>query len=501
MRKQLKVRREAEKVIPFVQDAEYYFKKGLTAYRRQDLYRAKKYLNRAVQLNEREPIFICQLAVVLSELGEYQEANELFLAIIHELDPEMNECLYFIANNYAHLGLFYEAMKYAEMYMEREPHGEFAEDIEELLELLSIENEDVHVIENQDHLIVKQEKAHSLLEKGKFSEAIVLLEEIIADYPEFWSAYNNLALAYFYIGDVKKAQSLIAEVLKKNPGNLHALCNMLVFHYYLHDREEVARLIGQLQSVYPFLMEHRYKLGAAFALVGRFDLAFKWLHNLYKNGFDGDSAFYYWLSCAAYYTGHKQFAETVWKRAVHLNPEGKGQEPWLGAYSKQAEIMRIHQWLNGEEIAEILYGLYLAGKSLYKDEVIEQLGFQRHLEKGSLIRQFADYFVYQRDETISKDIINGRYIVDMLWERNQLIDEMIYITWFRVFSRVVQSGDSGCNFSNHSAWAAATEYVWSQQCGKKVTQKTVAEKYDISISTVKKYVKAVKAFLFLSHLP
>ena len=498
MRKPLKERLKTGNIIPFVQNAEYYFKKGLNAYRRQDLYKAKKYLGRAVHLNEHEPMFVCQLAVVLSELGEYQESNHLFLTIINELDTEMNECLYFIANNYAHLGLFHEAMKYAEMYMEREPDGEFAEDTEELLDLLNIENEDVHVIENQDHLIVNQEKARNLLEKGKFAEAIVLLEEIIADYPEFWSAYNNLALAYFYIGDVKKAQSLIAEVLKKNPGNLHALCNMLVFNYYLHEKEEVDRLIQQLQSVCPFLIEHRYKLGATFALVGQFDLAFKWLHNLYKNGFDGDGAFYYWLSYAAYYTGHKQFAETVWKKAIHLSPERKGQEPWLGIYSKQAEMMRIHQWLNGKERAEILYGLYLAGRSLYRDEVIEQYGLEHHLKKDTLIRQFANYFVYRTDEAISNEIVNGHSIVDMLWEQNQLTDETIYITWFRVFSSAIQFE---CDFSNHSAWAAATEYVWGQQQGKKVTQKAVAEKYDISVSTVKKYVKTVKGLLFRSNRP
>ena len=53
------------------------------------------------------------------------------------------------------------------------------------------------------------------MESGDFKEAIELLESIITDYPEFWAAYNNLALAYFYIGKTKKANALLHDVLKQ----------------------------------------------------------------------------------------------------------------------------------------------------------------------------------------------------------------------------------------------------------------------------------------------
>ena len=44
------------------------------------------------------------------------------------------------------------------------------------------------------------------MESGDFKEAIELLESIITDYPEFWAAYNNLALAYFYIGETEQSK-------------------------------------------------------------------------------------------------------------------------------------------------------------------------------------------------------------------------------------------------------------------------------------------------------
>ena len=53
--------------------------------------------------------------------------------------------------------------------------------------------------------MMKQEQARDLLESGHFPKAVKLLKAVIKDYPEYWSAYNNLALAYFYLGEVEKA--------------------------------------------------------------------------------------------------------------------------------------------------------------------------------------------------------------------------------------------------------------------------------------------------------
>ncbi|ANB58598.1 tetratricopeptide repeat family protein [Anoxybacillus sp. B7M1] len=485
MGKQLKRKRSAAKVIPFVQSGEYYFKKGLIAYKRGDLARAKKYLERAVQLNGQEAMFAFQLAIVLAELGEYQASNQLFLTVVHELDPEMSECFYFLAHNYAHLGLFREAMNHAQTYLEREPDGEFLEEIEDLIELLSIEYEDDEFISQED-LIVKQEKARSLLEKGDFPAAIEVLEAMIAEYPEFWSAYNNLSLAYFYMGNAEKAQSIIDEVLEKNPGNLHALCNRLVFFHYLQDEAEVARLTEELACVHPFLIDQRYKLGATFALVGRFDLAFKWLHHLYKMRFHGDFLFYYWLAYSAYYTGHARLAKTAWEKVIDLSPDKKGQEPW-GVFEE-----KVKRWMNGTNIAEVLYGLYVISKSLNADEVKAYIHVKETMEQHWLVREFIDYILLPAQAMSPLYIVDAYAVMDELWEKNVLADEKMYITWFHVFANAV---DVLRNFSNYQAWAAAIEYVWRRNQGESVTQKGIGEKYSISLSTVQKYVKQVRKWL------
>ncbi len=47
---------------------------------------------------------LSQLAVIYSEMGQYQESNDLLDYIMANLEAEMPECHYFKANNFAHLG-------------------------------------------------------------------------------------------------------------------------------------------------------------------------------------------------------------------------------------------------------------------------------------------------------------------------------------------------------------------------------------------------------------
>ncbi|WP_078543947.1 tetratricopeptide repeat protein [Litchfieldia alkalitelluris] len=489
-------RQHLTKIIPFVQTGEYYFKKGLKAYRKRDIYKAKKHLQRAIQIEPEDSMFQCQLAVVLTEIGEYTQSNRILLSIIEGIDHEMTECYYFIANNFAHLGLFQEAYKYANQYLDIDPDGEFAEDTEDLLDLLSIETDFVEEeVELQDELIVKQEKAREYLEAGELEKAIYLLKEIIEQYPDFWSAYNNLALAYFYSGEVKKAADILEDVLDKNPGNLHALCNMLVFLYYQRKNKKVKELTKRLESIHPILVEHRYKLGATFGLIGRYDLSYKWLRHLHKQGFQGDETFYYWLSHSAYFTDRIEQAKSAWARVLEENPDKKGSEPWAEGKSKNFNDI-LDKWLQGDFIEERLYGLYLlskTNKSILKEDLE---GLELH---ATLEQEFAEY-ICQISRVRKKDhspeyIKNGYMTADMLCQfnkNNEHTAEGLYLTWFMIFDQaVIRSYSMG----NCTAWAAATEYIWGKYQLSPSSQKEIAYKYGISQATITKYVKLVKELL------
>lgn len=164
---------QSAKIFSFHPTGEYYFNKGLKAYHQQDLYKAKKYLERAQDLESLEPMIACQLAIVCTDLGEYTYSNTILNNIITNLDPYMNECHYFLANNYAHLGMFKETYKHANEYLRKEIDGEFVDDAEDLLDLITFEsNETEESLFEQDSLINEQEKAREYLAAGNYEKQL-----------------------------------------------------------------------------------------------------------------------------------------------------------------------------------------------------------------------------------------------------------------------------------------------------------------------------------------
>jgi tetratricopeptide (TPR) repeat protein len=413
--------------------------------------------------------------------------------ILEELDTEMAECHYFLANNYAHLGFFKDAYHHANLYLELDPEGDFFEDTEDLLDVLTLEAEEFgDELYPQDDLIVKQEQARDLLESGYFPKAIEVLKDVVKEYPEYWSAYNNLALAYFYLGKIKKAESILIEVLELNPGNLHALCNQVVFAHYQGQQEPVDHLLTGLKKVQPLLTEHQFKLGATFALVGEYELAYLWLKKLYKQGYDGDGPYYYWLSTASYYTGHENFAKNIWKKVLEISPDKDGLEPWneeqvqINGYENQAGS--IFQKLESDYVEERLFALFLATISDKKEEIISSKRLVQNPKLTSLEREYIS-FAKTGKPTIAKD---AHEVAELLYQSYQPIGTVeagLYLMWFLVFAELNDY------LKNKPAWAGAIEYVWNRLRSEKVSQQEIAKRYGISSATVGKYVKFVNNYL------
>ncbi|MFE8696562.1 tetratricopeptide repeat protein [Cytobacillus sp. FJAT-53684] len=495
MSKDSKARQPKGKLLTFNPTGEYYFAKGLKAYHKRDFYKAKKYLQRAMQLEPGEPMIVCQLAIIRSEMGEYQQANVLLHSILEELDSDMVECHYFLANNYAHLGFFKDAYHHANLYLEMEEDGEFADDTLDLLELLTMEAEELdEELYDQDDLITKQEQARELLESGHFPKAVEILNSVIDEYPEYWSAYNNLALAYFYLGEVQKASDILEKVFLENPGNLHALCNKLVFAFYQHDFNEVKVLKEMLKKIQPISIEHQFKLGATFALTGEYHSAFALLRNLQKKGFDGDGAFYYWLSYSAYHTGREALAQSAWKKAIERNPEKEGSEPWntdkttLDGFENHSSS--ILKKLDSDYIEERLFALFLISMSAIKEEILDSREVKQNQKFSHLEREYLSFV--RKQEIKQLPVHDTAVLLYQHYHPIGTVEAGLFLMWFSVF---VEMANNNQPIKNNQATAAAIEYVWLKWREEKISQQQLAGKYGISLSTLQKYIKMVKSFL------
>ncbi|WP_040285780.1 tetratricopeptide repeat protein [Sporosarcina koreensis] len=493
-------------IIPFVPNGDFYYARALTEIQKEQFQEALKYLKRAAELSPSDPRILTQYGVMVMEEGRFDEALELLLQAF-ELAPQDADVVYYLAEVHAHLGMLREARLFAEQYTERAPSGELYEEAKEIIEFA--EQEAAFLAEENpedEEVLLLQEKARRMMESGEFDKAVGVLEDIIADYPESWTTYNNLALAYFYRGETADARELLYDILKNDKGNVHALCNLAVFYYYEGDQEKLMPLIDLLKKIRPYQFDHRYKLGATFALIGCHPEAYYWLRSIQRKGFEGDEGFFFWLSQAAFFSGRRKQAEEAFARLIELDPSKKGLEPWLDADLQKLEddssYVQDKQFLL-EKIgnmyrSERMFGFFLLGKSIHKQEIIAHPAYI-DVEKLSDLEKFvlAGSLDYQLVEDTAADKAFNRAMAatEYLYEQNRPLDRQgthLFQMWFSLFEIGLEKQYP---FKNPPAIAAAADYMFRSSRAKGITKTGISKQYGISTQTLTKYVGELFTFL------
>lgn len=134
-------------------------------------------------------------------------------------------------------------------------------------------------------------------------------------------------------------------------------------------------------------------------MTGEYEASFAWLRKLQKKGFEGDGPFYYWLSYSAYFTGREELAKSAWKKAIEINPEKEGFEPWndekVTGGGFEDHYSSILKKLESDYIEERLFGLFLTSVSSRRDEILTSEAIVRN-NKFSAMEQ--DYLSFVQTE-------------------------------------------------------------------------------------------------------
>ncbi|MFD2171949.1 tetratricopeptide repeat protein [Tumebacillus lipolyticus] len=320
-------RKHKNNIIQFHVDAAFFFERAVHYLDRHDLKNALKNFRKAAELEPDNPVNHCNLAGVLSELGEFEESNLILQKILREIDPDMVECHFYMANNWANLGDYEKAEDCVARYLELDPRGEFAEDADEMLQILVQEFGGGKVFQERkkqpDEDAQGHDTARKLLEEGKFLEASEYLEKAVERQPDSTAPRNNLSLAYYYQGDIDKAIEIALEVLERDPSNVHALCNLAVFHQHLGNREQLQEILEGLRKLYPLYFDHTYKLATTMGILGEHTTAYRLFRQLLRWGDRTDTALLHCVAASAANLGFLEKAKRVWEEVQALDPESE----------------------------------------------------------------------------------------------------------------------------------------------------------------------------------
>ncbi|MEC0090413.1 tetratricopeptide repeat protein [Paenibacillus macquariensis] len=321
---QLRAEALHNKIVPVHFNANFFFERAVQSLERNQYAKALKYFSKAVEYEPENPVNHCNMAGIMSEMGDYEGSNSVLVDIIEHIDPAMTECYFYMANNFANMENFEEAEKALVTYLEEDSEGQFLHEAEEMMDLLLYELDrpaKLTRIKSRQGMI-EHEHARTLLEQGKFAQAVELLEEIVENYGDFLAARNNLALAYYYVGLFDKAKQTIQEVLEQDPGNLHGLCNLAIFYQHENDVSQLLPLLQLLTITVPFHQEHLFKLATTMGILGQHEIAFQHFRRLLKDEeLSSDPSVYHYTATAAFNCGRFIDAERNWRFAAKLDSD------------------------------------------------------------------------------------------------------------------------------------------------------------------------------------
>ena len=498
---------KSSNVVSFIPNGEYYFQKALKAIDRNEMDNAYKFIKRAAELSPDDAQILLQYSILEMESQHFDMAYELIHSA-YSLDPNDEEIIFVLAEASGCLGLMGDAKKYAQKYLDVAPDGVYAEEAVDILEFVEEDPLDMEPTEEgEPEKMIAQEKARRYMQDGEFQKAIEVLEYVIGKYPDLWTAYNNLALAYFYMGEAEQAKALLNQVLRENHGNLHALCNLAVFAYYEKNDDELLNAVEVLKKIQPYDFENRYKLGATLALIGEYETSYKWLRSLKKIGYEGDPGFYFWLAQSAYFTGNDEMARSAWRQLVEIDPTKEGFEPWVNAGDGKKVLTNAREFIVNKIISkeeeDHLFGFYLLKNSPHKQEIIAHpkwINVSDYTEFAKIGLGYALNHELNAKNPVERSILRIMETAELISEKNQdnsVLEAQMLNIWFSL-SKIAYYRDYA--FKNTTALAASVEYSFLNAMEETVTKKSIAEKYGISTATLTKYEDELYGFIPTEYL-
>lgn len=380
------------KVVTFERGAEFYFDLGYKYIQKGNMKTALRYIEKAVNIKPQDSFLQFNYAGLLAELGDIDRSTQVLVNIVKNLDPDYLECYFGLGCNYLQMQKIKKSYEYFSLYLEKDPEGEFAEEAEELIEMLTmIKDANNNLDDDELEKIYKiEEEAIDHLEKREYDKATEKFEKVVQMLPNAVPARNNLSLAYYYLGHYDKAIELAREVLLYEESNVHANCNLAIFYNKQGSASWVEKQLRAIGKISTDNEEYLYKIGDTYGSLGRHSEAYKTFKKLLT--IDPENPMYLHFTAIAAFN-NKKYKESIklWEKLEGLDPENVLSEFFMQAANRQLE--------NGNEYEKAYYPYVY---QLPREEIKNRLDFiYKFIEMGT--------------EKCREELTDSKHIVDIIY--------------------------------------------------------------------------------------
>ena len=195
----------------------------------------------------------------------------------------------------------------AEVYEKEE---KYSVAVDEYIRATEINNKDIKINYNVARLLNKDERA---------DEAIIVLQDILKNKPEYYDATNLLGEIFYTQERYKEAINVYMNALRYNPGNYDLYYNLGMTYTMVNDFQRAKEFYQKAAEINSLLYSAKLSLGQIDLIAGDLDEAEKYFKESTK-GEDVEAGSYYYLSQIAILKGDKEKAINYMNIAVELDP-------------------------------------------------------------------------------------------------------------------------------------------------------------------------------------
>lgn len=231
------------RVLSFQPESGFYHKRAIKSIDKADFVSALKNLNKAVQMEPDNLHYRMDLADAYARMGLYERSN-LEIQLMFHLKDMPSEALFGMACNYMAMGDYDQAENMFGAYQKVEPEGQFEDQADDALNYIADCDYETELDRELDELSMDGKAA---LDAGDVEHAIKCLELALEKDPSMGYVRNNLAVAYYCIGDMDRAWYQVKTVLGDSPLDVHGRCSQCMFLLTDGKRDEAIASVRKLR--------------------------------------------------------------------------------------------------------------------------------------------------------------------------------------------------------------------------------------------------------------
>ena len=390
------------KILRFERNAEYYYERFERHADNFNYLDALVNIRRARELDPANDEYSLSMAEVLTEMGIYEESNAILLPMFYRRSLYQDDVLFNMGCNFYGLRESEKAYDCFSQYITLYPNADLVYDASDMLDMLGEEDEmtDLPMTPEQNDLA---DRGKYLIDCGDFAGAVDVLKQLTEQCPGLHFAENNLALAYYCLGDVEKAIFVANNILKSDPQNLHALSNLALFHFSGGVSNSENIFLSKLSRLVPADGDDCLKVLLTYCELGEHKKAYTLLSRLLdEKPYDVRALFLAGLVCAN--IGEYKESYDHFDKILKIDPMDS-----LAIYYKQ----RIREALDGAEIETFAYSYQVPTEEIRRR--LDYLNQCVKLDMDELLERWNN-----DDGTMRRTVLWGLYLIEPTIKRLSL---------------------------------------------------------------------------------